>query len=193
MNTLERKYSKSERIIAKAKFSGTVYLRSILLAALLGGVIAAVWVFKDSIEHAFTKGEGAAVYLTDDVMRWALLGAGIAVLISFFAHGLSLYSKELIVTEDKVVFRTGVLAVTNTTIPISEIVIIETNQNFFQRIFNVGTVSIVSDAERPYKIKGVKSADRLTRRIMKQVADVKKESERKKMQLQLSGFVPKSR
>ena len=179
--------------ISKAKFSGTVYLRSILLAALLGGVIAAVWVFKDSIEHAFTKGEGAAVYLTDDVMRWALLGAGIAVLISFFAHGLSLYSKELIVTEDKVVFRTGVLAVTNTTIPISEIVIIETNQNFFQRIFNVGTVSIVSDAERPYKIKGVKSADRLTRRIMKQVADVKKESERKKMQLQLSGFVPKSR
>jgi len=188
MKTLERRYSKSDRIIAKAKFSASVYLKSVLLAVILGGIIGVIWAFNAEIEHLFTKGTGEATVLTDDIMRWVLLGAGVIVLISIIAQALSLYSKEFIVTEDKVVFRSGVLAVKNTTIPIVEIVIIETEQNFLQRLLNVGTVSIVSDAERPYKIKGVKGADRLTRRIMKQVATAKYETESRNVQLQLAGY-----
>lgn len=186
MKTLERKYSKSERIIAKAKFSASVYLRSILLAIVLGGAVGVIWAFNDQIEQIFTKSDAPAAILTDQVMKWVILGVAIIVLISLFAQALSLYSKELIVTEDKVVFRTGVLSVKNTTIPINEIVIIETSQRFLQRILGIGTISIVSDAEQPYKIKGVRGADKLTRRIMKQVAEVRKENDTKKIKIRLT-------
>lgn len=186
MRTLERKYSKTERIIAKAKFSSTVYLKSVLLALILGVIIAVVWKFSAQIEHVFTKGEGSATILTDEVMRYVLLGAGIVVLISLFTQALSLYAKELIVTENQVVFRFGVIAVKNITIPISEIVIIETTHSFLQRLLGTGTISIVSDAEKPYKVKGVRKADRLTRRIMKQVADTRKENDAKKIQIKLT-------
>ncbi|MCM1305923.1 MAG: PH domain-containing protein [Bacteroides sp.] len=186
MKTLERKYSKAERIIAKAKFSSTVYLKSVLLAVVLGVIIAVVWSCNDKIEHLFTKGEGPATVLTDEVMRYVLLGAGILVLLSLIAQALSLYAKELIVTESQVVFRFGVFAVKNITIPIREIVIIETTHSLLQRILGTGTLSIVSDAEAPYKVKGVRGADRLTRRIMKQVNDVRLENDTKKIKIRLS-------
>lgn len=186
MRTLERKYAKAERIIAKAKFSSTVYFRSVILACVLGTVIAVVWVFGDQIEQIFTKSDAPAKILTDSVLRWVVLGAGVVVLISLVAQAISLYSKELIVTEDKVVYRTGVLAVRNTTIPICEIVIIETSQNFLQRLVGTGTISIVSDAECPYKVKGVRGADRLTRRIMKQVAEVRKVNDTQRIKIRLT-------
>ena len=168
-----------------------MYAKSIVIALVLGGIIGVVWAFKDTIEGLITKNEGPAVYLTDDILRWVLLGAGAFVLLCFLIQAIALHTKELIVTEDKVVFRSGVLSVSNTTIPINEIVIIETKQNILQRICGTGTLIIVSDAEQPYKIKGVKSADRLTRRIMRQVAAVKRESEARRMQLQLASYVPK--
>lgn len=191
MKTLERKYSKSERIIAKAKFSACVYFKSILLAILLGGIIAVIWVFNAQIEHVFTKAEGEAMYLTDTVMRWVLLGAGVLVIACFIIQSIMLYSKELILTEDKIVFRKGAIAVTNSIIPLNEIKIVETEQNFLQRLFFTGTVSIVSDAVKPYKIKGVRAADRFTRRIMKQVAASRQESESRSVQLQLAGYAKK--
>ncbi|MDE6302969.1 MAG: PH domain-containing protein [Clostridia bacterium] len=193
MKTLERRYSRSERIIAKAKFSASVYAKTLIIALVLGAIIGVVWAFREQIEALIPKAEGAAPILTDDIMHWVLLGAGGVVILSFIIQAITLYAKELIVTEDKVVFRVGVLSVRNTTIPISEIVIIETKQNILQRLCNTGTVSIVSDAEQPYRIKGVKSADRLTRRIMKQVATVKRESDARRMQLQLASYVPKKR
>lgn len=64
--------------MAKGKFSACVYLRTVFLAAILGGLTAVVWIFKDKIEGLFTKNEPAR-YLTDDVMRWVLLGVGIIV------------------------------------------------------------------------------------------------------------------
>ena len=186
MKTLERKYSKSERIIAKAKFSATVYLRSVLLAAVLGGIIAVLWSYNEQIEHLFTKGEGPATILTDTIMRYVLLGASIVVLIHLIAQALSLYAKELIVTENQIVFRFGVFAVKNITIPIREVVIIETTHSLLQRILGTGTISIVSDAEQPYKVKGVRGADKLTRRIMKQVSDIRRENDTKKIKIKLT-------
>ena len=186
MKTLERKYSKAERIIAKAKLSSTVYLKSVLLAVVLGVIIAVVWSCNEQIEHVFTKGEGPATSLTDTVMRYVLLGAGIVVLIHLLAQALSLYAKELIVTENQIVFRFGVFSVKNITIPIREVVIIETTHSLLQRILGTGTISIVSDAEKPYKVKGVRGADKLTRRIMKQVSDIRRENDTKKIKIKLS-------
>lgn len=170
MKTLEKKYSKIERVVAKGKFSACVYLRTVLLAALLGGIVAVIWVFKDKIEGLFTKSEPAQ-YLTDDVMRWVLLGAGVVVLASVVIETVRLNSKELVLTPDKVVFREGILSVRSVVIPLCEIKMVETKQNFFQRLVGVGSLLIVSDAQQPYLVKNLKSPDRLSRRIMRQAAD----------------------
>lgn len=171
MRTLEKKYSKIERVVAKGKFSACVYLRTVLLAAILGGLTAVVWIFKDKIEGLFTKTEPAQ-YLTDDVMRWVLLGVGVIVLASLLIETIRLNSKELVLTPDKVVFREGILNIRTVVIPLCEIKMVETKQNALERLLGIGKVLIVSDAQQPYLVKNVKSPDRLSRRIMRQVADV---------------------
>ena len=170
MKTLEKKYSKIERVVAKGKFSACIYLRTVLLAVILGGLTAVIWVFKDKIKGLFTKTEPAQ-YLTDDVMRWVLLGVGVIVLASLVIETVRLNSKELVLTPDKVVFREGIFNVRSVVIPLCEIKMVETKQNFFQRLVGVGSLLIVSDAQQPYLVKNLKSPDRLSRRIMRQVAD----------------------
>lgn len=181
MKTLERKYSKTERIIAKAKFSSWVFLRALIVALLLGGIIAVLWVFGDKIvgfiNAKLHKDIALAVYLSG--LKWAILGSAVSVLVIVVLQAISLYSKEFIVTEDKVIFRYGVFDVQNSTIPLSEIRIVESKQRFFQRILHTGDISIISDAEKPYYVKGVVAADRLTRRIMTQVNMNRKSTERK--------------
>lgn len=181
MKTLERKYSKTERIIAKAKFSSWVFLRALIVALLLGGIIAVLWVFGGKIvgfiNAKLHKDIALATYLSG--LKWAILGSAVSVLVVVVLQAISLYSKEFIVTEDKVIFRYGVFDVQNSTIPLSEIRIVESKQRFFQRILHTGDISIISDAEKPYYIKGVVAADRLTQRIMKQVNMNKKNTERK--------------
>lgn len=74
-------------------------------------------------------------------------------------------------------------------IPLAEIKMVETKQNVLQRLVGIGNLLIVSDAEQPYLVKGIASADRLSRRIMRQTADMKKASERRGMRMQLVGRV----
>ncbi len=178
MKALERKYSRTERIVAKGKFSAWVFIWTALLAVILGGLVAVVWIFRDQIEGVFTKAEHAK-YLTDAVMKYVLLGAGVVVLISLLIQTVRLNAKELLLTEDKVVYREGVLCVKTTVIPLNEIKIVETTQNFFQRLVGVCDMLVVSDAEQPYPIKNIRGADRLTRRIMKQISEVRKDSSRR--------------
>jgi len=185
MKALERKYSKTERIVAKGKFSAWVFMRTVLLAAILGGLIAVVWIYKDKIEGVFTKTEPAQ-YLTDTVMKYVLLGAGVIVLVSLLIQTIQFNARELLLTEDKVVYREGVANVKTTVIPLNEIKLVETKQNFFQRLVGVCDMLIVSDAVQPYTIKNVRGADRLTRRIMKQISEVRTDSGRR-TQLRLVG------
>ena len=93
MKTLERKYSKIERIVAKGKFSTWTFFGTALIAAILGSIVAVVWIFKDKIEALFTK-TTPAQYLTDDVMRWVLLGAGGVVLVCFLIRLIKWNCKE---------------------------------------------------------------------------------------------------
>ena len=172
MKALERKYSKVERIVAKGKFSAWYFWRTFLVAFILGGILAVVWIFKDQIEGVLTK-QPQAVFLTDGVMKWALLGCGIIVVIVFIVQLVRFEAKELLLTEDKIVYREGISSVKTVVIPLNEIKIVETNQRFFQRITGVCDMQIVSDAGQPYKIENIRSADRLTRRIMKQISIVR--------------------
>ncbi len=188
MKTLERKYSKSERIIAKARFSAWAYAWVVVVAAVLGGIIAALWLFGAQIENVFTNAGGEAIYLTEQNLKYALAGAACLVVIMALVQAIVLNGKEFIVTEDKIVYREGVLSVKNVVVPLNEVRIVESKQNLIQRLLHIGAVTIISDAEQPYKIKGITAADKFARRIMRQVADAKAESDSKRMQLQLEGY-----
>lgn len=185
MKTLERRFSSSERIIAKAKFSAWVYISPVILALVLGGIIAVLWVFGGKIEGLF-GGTGTPQYLTEQNLRWALLGAAGVVLLSVLIVSLKLYSKELIVTEDKIVYREGISSVHNVVIPLKEVRILESHQTGFQRLFGIGTITIISDAEKPYNIKGIKSADRFSRRIIRQMSEVRRAQESTRFVLRLN-------
>lgn len=188
MKTLERKYSKSERIVAKAKFSNLVFLRQLLIALILGGIIAVLWVFGgqivDFINAKLNKSILLSTYLSG--LKWAVLGCAGIVLVLVILQAISLYSKELIVTEDKIVMRYGVFDVQNAIIPLGEIRIVESKQRLFQRILHTGDINIISDAEKPYIVKSITASDRLTRRIMQQINYNKKSGDNKRMRLVLS-------
>lgn len=175
MRTLEKKYSRIERVVAKGKFSALNYLRTLLIAVILGGITTVIWLFKDKIEAVFTKSE-PAVYLTDDIMRYVLLAVAIVVIISFVIETIRFRSKELVLTPDKLAFREGVFSVHTTTVQLVEIKMVETKQNFIQRILGIGNLLIVSDAQQPYEVKNVVSPDRLSRKIMKQASQCNRSS-----------------
>ena len=187
MKTLERKYSRSERIVAKARFTYWVFLKQLIVALVLGAIIAVLWLFGekivDLINSKLNQSIELAAYFTG--LKWAILASGLFVFLLVVLQAISLYSKELIVTEDKIVLRYGVLDVQNIIIPLSEIRIVESKQRFMQRLLHTGDINIISDAEQPYHVKGIVAADRLTRRIMKQV-NYSKKSEDRRMKIVLA-------
>ena len=133
MRKLERTYSGTERIIARARFSAWAFLREAFIAALLGGIIAVLWIFADDIEGALDPNfSGAARYLTPTNLKWAMVGAGGFVVLLTLLHALSIYMQEIIVTEDKFLFRSGVGSTVNVMLPLNEIRYIDVRQNALQ-------------------------------------------------------------
>lgn len=189
MKTLERRYSKSERIIAKGRFSRCVFLWDILLAAIIGGLIAVVWVFRGQIEGFFTKNPEQVLYLTDQNMKWALLGgAGFVVLFSLF-HIISFWRREMVITEDKFIVRWGVLNVKSLMLPLNEIKIVESEQNIVQMLFRSGNLLIISDAEKPYKVKNLVMPNKLSIKIMRQITQLRTSTNRN-LNVQFGAYVP---
>ena len=102
MRKLERTYSGTERIVARARFSAWAFLREVFIAALLGGIIAVLWVFAGDIEGALDPNfSGEPRYLTPEVFKWTMVGAGGFVILLALLHALSLYMQEIIITEDR--------------------------------------------------------------------------------------------
>lgn len=190
MKTLERKYSKNERIVAKAKFSAWAYAGEVFIALVLAAAIALLWVYSEPVVNFFNSKTSSTIDVAayQAILKWVMLGAAGLAIVLISAQAVALYGKEFIVTEDKIAMRNGVLNVKNIVIPLSEIRIVESEQNLFQRLVGTGNLLITSDAEKPYCIKGIKQADRLSRRIMRQVTYMRN-NESKKFQLQLAGSV----
>ncbi len=186
MKALERSYSKTERIIAKAKFSAVVYFRCVLLAVILGVIIFLQYEFRGPICAFIAEKLKKTIEISDFVLKMELLAAGILVIISILLTAFSIYRKECIVTETKVVFRKGLIARDCVAIPIASIANIEIGQRFFQRIFNMGKIIVVPESGKIEEIKGVVAPDRLMRRILQQANAAKRESESKRMRLLLS-------
>ena len=141
MRRLERTYSGTERIVARARFSAWAFLREFFIAALLGGIIAVLWIFAPDIERLLDPGfSGQPAYLTPEVLKWAMLGAGCFVILLTVLHALSIYMQEIIITEDKFLYRSGVGSSVNVMLPLSEIRYIDVRQNLLQLLLGYGQI-----------------------------------------------------
>ncbi len=185
MKQLEKKYAKTERIVAKAKFSYWSLIYDVIFGGVLGGLVAVLWIFAPQIEGFFTK-VATVQYLTETNLKWALLGVGLLFLLVISLHAYSIFRHELIVTEKNMVYKFGIATVKNNIIPLDEIKIVESSKNAIQQIINVGNVIIVSDAEKPIIIKSVIRPEPFARKAIKQSSVVKAESKEKLFQIKLA-------
>ena len=187
MRKLERTYSGTERIIARARFSAWAFLREAFIAALLGGIIAVLWIFADDIEGALDPNfSGAARYLTPTNLKWVMVGAGGFVVLITLLHALSIYMQEIIVTEDKFLFRSGVGSTVNVMLPLNEIRYIDVRQNALQLLLGYGKIKVITDGEEPFVIRNLVRPERFARRIMRQCSYVR-EGAGTRLQLAVSG------
>lgn len=181
MKELERSFSKSERIVAKAKYTYWVFLREFLAAAVLGGIIAVLWVFSDQINTLFKK-----EILTEQILKYVLLGcAGFVVIMTLF-EALIRWRKECILTEQKFILRTGVLSVVNVQLPLNEIKSVETHQNMFQRLLGYGNLTVFTDAEKPIEVKWILHPEKFARRITSQKTRTEAGNTERLLRLQLA-------
>ena len=169
MRKLERTYSGTERIVARARFSAWAFLREVFIAALLGGIIAVLWVFAGDIEGALDPNfSGEPRYLTPEVFKWTMVGAGGFVILLALLHALSLHMQEIIITEDKFLYRSGIGSTVNVMLPLGEIRYIDVRQNAVQLRLGYGKIKIITDGEEPFVICNLVRPERFARRIMKQ-------------------------
>ena len=174
MRRLEKIYSKSDRIIAKAKFSYWVFSAEVILALFLGAVIACLWIFGLKIEQLIRHDATECIYLTTSNLKWAILGAGGLVLLISFMHGLSFYSREMILTEDKLIYHVGLLNREIVTVQLYEIVNTQVNQGPLQTICNVGTIEISGSGGEAYVIRHIVAPDKFARRVIHQATAIKR-------------------
>lgn len=166
MKTIDRS---NDRIVAKARFTSTVFVRDIIIGVLLGGIVGAIWWFNDEIENLiFQKGQ-PAIYLKDEYMRWVLIAVACLTLLLILIDAIRFASKKLYLTEDRLVYHTGVINVKSVSIPLGAIKSIETKQNPITALLGIGALVVISDAQKPYVIKGIVKAERFARRVMRQL------------------------
>lgn len=169
MRNLERTYSKSERIVVKARFSGWVFIKEVFLAAVLGTIIALLWVYAADIEKGLNPSfDGTVQWLTPQNLRWALLAAGCLVILVTVCEAVCMYRKEIIVTEDKFIFKQGVFKVTSVMLPLVEIRYIDVHQNIVQIALGYGKIRVITDGETPFVIKSLVRPEKFARKVMKQ-------------------------
>ncbi len=174
MRKLERIYSKSDRIVAKAKFTYWVFAGELFFTLLFGGIIACLWIFNLKIEQLIDSSITEVKYLTETNLKWAILGAGGFMLLVTFFHILAFYSKEVILTEDKLVYHVGMMGSEVITVQVYEIVNTHVTQGAFQRLLGIGSVEIIGSGFDSYTIRNIVGPEKFARRIMAQATAVKK-------------------
>ena len=112
--------------------------------------------------------DGTVQWLTPQNLRWALLGAGCLVLLVTLCEAVKMYRREIIVTEDKFVFKQGVFKITSVMLPLAEIRYIDVHQNLIQIALGYGKIRVITDGETPFVIKGLVRPEKFARKVMKQ-------------------------
>lgn len=185
MRVLERTFRKSERIVAKAKFTYMVFLREVFVAALLGGIIAVLWVFTPQI-NALIKQD----ILSQSILKWVIVGASAFVFVMFIFEAIAKWNKEAVITDRKFVVRTGIIHLVDVQLPLDKIEMVQVKQNIFQRILGYGTVLISVDSGNPLAIKGITSPARFAQCVTRQKSRNQYEMGNKSFRLELATTVP---
>ncbi len=181
MRVLERTFRKSERIVARAKFTYMIFLRELIIAAVLGGIIAVLWIFTPQINGLIKKdilSEGILKYVT-------IAGVGLVILLALF-EAIGKWNKEAIITDRKLVARAGVLKLIDVQIPLNQIKSVSVKQNTFQRLLGYGTVQVIYDAVAPLEIRQIVSPLRFAQCITRQKSRYEYEVGNKSFNLVLS-------
>ena len=184
MKVLERTFRKSERIVAKAKFTYMVFLREVLIAAILGGIIAVLWLFTPQINEILKQ-----KILTQSILKWVIIGAGAFVVVLGIFEAIAKWHKEAVVTDRKFVVRSGIFRLVDIQLPLNQIKSVQVEQNIFQRILGYGRVIIIVDAMNPVVVKGIVSPARFAQCITRQKSRYEYESGNKSFRLELATSV----
>lgn len=189
MRRLERIYSKTERIVARPRFSGWTFLRELFVAAILGGIIAVLWIYGDTIEQALDPSfAGSAKYLSEANLKWAMLGCGLFVVLLLILHVIDFYMRIIIITEDKFVYKAGLLSSKSIMLPLNEIRYVDVSQNFVQAIFGCGKIKLITEGEAPFVIviKNIVRPQKCARRLMQQCSYVRESTGRPRLCLSIA-------
>lgn len=181
MKALERTYRKSERVVSKARFTYVVFLRELLIAAILGGIIAVLYIFKADINKLFDK-----EIMTDQVLQYVIVGCGSFVVLLCILEGISKWQKEVVVTDRKYAVRMGIFKRIDVQLPLNQIKSVSVTQNLFERIFCYGKVTVVVDAITPVTVKGICSPLKFAQSITRQKSRYEYECTNKSVQLVLA-------
>lgn len=100
----------------------------ILLFALVIGCIVGLCLLKDPL-------------LAGKIMLWTGIGLGLFLLFAWWLHCLG---QTLIVTDQRVTMRVGILAKNTSDLYHTDVRNVQVNQSFWQRVFGVGKISISS-------------------------------------------------
>lgn len=160
----------------------------IFLAAVLGGIIAVLWIYGGTIEKALDPNfSGTAKYLSEQNLKWAMLGCALFVLLVAVLHGISVFRREIIVTEDKFLYKSGVGSVESIMLPLSAIRYIDVRQNVFQSMLGYGKIRVITDGEEPFKIGNLVRPEKFARKIMYQCSIVRENVTRPQLRLDMAG------
>lgn len=181
MKALERTYRRSERVVSKARFTYVFFLRELLVAAILGTIVALLYVYKTDINTAIGKD-----ILTDEILAYVAAGCGALVLILCLFEGISKWQKEAVVTDRKFAVRVGIFRRVDVQMPLNQIKEVRVTQNLFERIFCYGKVIVIVDAMTPLVVKGICSPLRFAQSITRQKNRYEHSSGNKTMQLVLA-------
>ena len=181
MKALERTYRKSERVVSKARFTYVVFLRELLVAAILGTIIALLYVYKDAIN----EGIGQEI-LTAEILQWIAVGAGGLVLLLCILEGISKWQRESVITDRKFAVRMGIFKRIDVQLPLDQIKAVNVTQNLFERIFCYGKVIVIVDAMSPVIVKGICSPLKFAQSITRQKNRYEFENSNKSMHLVLA-------
>ncbi|HRR89398.1 MAG TPA: PH domain-containing protein [Eubacteriales bacterium] len=139
MRYIESHLPKSQRIVAKARFSAWVYLRELFVAAVLGGGIYLLYYFK-------------VIGFGDNLMWYVIAGAAGLVLLLFIQNTLNRMSNELILTENRLIGRRGILSIKMVDVALPNISNTESFAGLFGRMLGYGKVAIkIQDTSHIYK------------------------------------------
>jgi len=112
-----------------------------------------------------------------DAVRLAL-GIGIAVLLVAAAIALAVapfirwFTTHFVVTDRRVIFRTGVLTKTGIDIPLARINTVQFRHGLVDRLFRTGTLIIESASDDPLEFDDIPHVERVHARLYEEVNDV---------------------